>query len=101
MRPRAVFIAVMLAATELVVPLPLAAQTPSLTARQVLDRIKANIGVPWMEQTVDTFKDGDPDTRVTGIAVTMMADVRRASARGRSGRESRNHARAHVLQPPG
>ena len=85
MRPRAVFIAVMLAATELVAPVPTPAQTPSLTARQVLERIKANIGVPWMEQTVDTFKDGDPDTRVTGIAVTMMATfdvLQRAAAQG-------------------
>jgi putative NIF3 family GTP cyclohydrolase 1 type 2 len=60
-------------------------QAPSLTARQVLERIKANIGVPWMDQTVDTFKDGDPDTRVTGIAVTMMATLdvlQRAAAQG-------------------
>ena len=71
MRPRALAAAVMtvmLTTTELVRATRLDAQTPSLTARQVLDRIKANIGVPWMEQTVDTFKDGDPDTRVTGIA---------------------------------
>ena len=49
------------------------AQAPSLTARQVLERIKSNMGVPWADQTVDTFKDGDPDMPVTGIAVTMMA----------------------------
>lgn len=74
---------VMLTATALVRPASLVAQAPSLTARQVLERIKANIGVPWMEQTVDTFKDGDPDTRVTGIAVTMMAtfDVLQRAAR--------------------
>jgi hypothetical protein len=61
------------------------AQATSLTARQVLERIKSNFGVPWMDQTVDTFKDGDPDTRVTGIAVTMMATLdvleRHSSAR--------------------
>ena len=76
MRSRAVstaVMAVMLTATELRLAAPIGAQTPSLTARQVFDRIKANIGVPWMEETVDTFKDGDPDTRVTGVAVTMMA----------------------------
>ena len=28
-----------------------------------------------MTQTVDTFKAGDPDTPVTGIAVTMMATL--------------------------
>ena len=58
---------------------------PPLTARDVVERIKQNIGVPWTEPTVDTFKDGDPATPVTGIAVTMMATfdvLRRASARG-------------------
>jgi hypothetical protein len=64
---------------------PARAQTDRLTARQVLERIKTNVGVPWAEQTVDTFKDGDPDTPVTGIAVTMMATLdvlQRAAASG-------------------
>ncbi len=58
---------------------------PPLTARDVVERIKQNIGVPWTEPTVDTFKDGDPATPVTGIVVTMMATfdvLRRAAARG-------------------
>jgi len=56
-----------------------------LTARAIVDRIKQNIGVPWAEQTVDTYKDGDPETPVTGVAVTMMATLdvlRRAAAAG-------------------
>lgn len=57
------------------IAVPLRAQPPRLTARQVLEQIKTNIGVPWAEQTVDTFRDGDPDTPVTGIAVTMMATL--------------------------
>lgn len=60
-------------------------QAERLTARQVLERITANIGVPWSQQTVDTFKDGDPDTPVTGIAVTMMSTLdvlQRAAAAG-------------------
>ena len=60
------------------------AQQPGLTARDVVERIKQHIGVPWTEPTVDTFKDGDPATPVTGIAVTMMATfdvLRRAAAR--------------------
>jgi MFS family permease/putative NIF3 family GTP cyclohydrolase 1 type 2 len=60
------------------------AQQP-LTARDVVERIKQNIGVPWTEPTVDTFKDGDSTTRVTGIAVTMMATfdvLKRAQERG-------------------
>src|SRR5258707_9678338 len=60
------------------------AQQP-LTARDVVERIRQNIGVPWTEPTVDTFKDGDSTTRVTGIAVTMMATfdvLQRAAAHG-------------------
>ena len=56
--------------------LPAAAQNTAkqaLTAGEVVDRIKAHTGIPWMTETVDTFKAGDPETRVTGIAVTMMA----------------------------
>ena len=60
-------------------------QPPPLTARQVVQRIQEHVGVPWQEETVDTFKVGDPDTRVTGIAVTMMATfdvLQRAAASG-------------------
>ncbi len=66
----------------------LAGQNPAaspLTARQVIERIQKNVGVPWMAKTVDTFKAGDPDTRVTGIATTMMATfdvLQRAAAAG-------------------
>jgi putative NIF3 family GTP cyclohydrolase 1 type 2 len=48
-------------------------QTGGLTARQVIERIQTHVGVPWHSETVDTFKAGDPDTQVTGIATTMMA----------------------------
>jgi putative NIF3 family GTP cyclohydrolase 1 type 2 len=64
-------------------PSPAAAQDTPLTARAVVDRIKAHVGIPWTEPTVDTFKAGDPDTPVTGIAVTMMATfdvIQRAAA---------------------
>ena len=55
----------------------------SITAQQVIDRIKANVGVPWTLPTVDTIKAGDAGTPVTGIAVTMMAtfDVLQRAAR--------------------
>lgn len=46
-----------------------------LTARQVIERVKSNLGVPWTTPTVDTIKGGDLDTPVTGIAVTMMATL--------------------------
>jgi putative NIF3 family GTP cyclohydrolase 1 type 2 len=45
------------------------------TAREVIEAIKKEVGVPWMAETVDTFKAGNPETRVTGIAVTMMATM--------------------------
>jgi putative NIF3 family GTP cyclohydrolase 1 type 2 len=64
-----------------------APQTGVLTAAQVIDRIKANIGVPWMTETVDTFKAGDPVTPITGVAVTMMATfdvLQRAAAANRN-----------------
>jgi len=65
----------------------LAKPAPPLTARQVIERIQAHVGVPWRADTVDTFKAGDPDTPVTGIATTMMAtyDVLvRAAAEGKN-----------------
>jgi len=54
-----------------------------LTARQVIERIRKNVGVPWRSQTVDTFKAGNPDAPVKGIATTVMAtfDVLQRAAR--------------------
>src|SRR5271168_4514220 len=51
------------------------AQDKPPTAREVAKSIQDHVGIPWMPQTVDTFKAGDPDTPVTGIAVTMMATL--------------------------
>ena len=56
-----------------------------LTAGQVIDRIKANVGIPWREQTVDKLIEGTPETPVKGIATTMMATLdvlRRAAGKG-------------------
>jgi putative NIF3 family GTP cyclohydrolase 1 type 2 len=45
----------------------------SLTAGDVVERIKTNLGFPWRETTYrDTFKFGGPDTVVKGIATTMF-----------------------------
>src|ERR1051325_6856917 len=60
---------------------------PALSANDVIEQIKSHVGVPWQEPTVDTFKAGDPQTRVTGIAVTMMATLdvlQRAAANGQN-----------------
>jgi putative NIF3 family GTP cyclohydrolase 1 type 2 len=65
----------------------LAAQPKPLTAREVIARIQEHVGIPWMQQTVDTFKAGNPDAQVKGIAVTMMATLdvlQRAAAAGQN-----------------
>jgi putative NIF3 family GTP cyclohydrolase 1 type 2 len=51
------------------------AQTKPPTAREIVAAIQEHVGIPWMKETVDTFKAGNPDTPVTGIAVTMMATL--------------------------
>ncbi len=43
-----------------------------LTARQIVERIQKNVGVPWQAETIDTFKAGNPEAKVTGIVVTMF-----------------------------
>jgi putative NIF3 family GTP cyclohydrolase 1 type 2 len=44
-----------------------------MTAREVVDLIKKNIGVPWNNASYrDTFKLGNPDSTVKGIATTVM-----------------------------
>lgn len=61
------------------------AQQGRVTARELVEEIKKQVGVEWKKDTVDTFKAGNPDTVVTGVAVTMMATMNvleRASAKG-------------------
>ena len=63
------------------------AQDKRPTARQVVATIQEHVGVPWNSDTVDTFKAGNPDIAVTGIAVTMMATLdvlQRAAAKGQN-----------------
>jgi putative NIF3 family GTP cyclohydrolase 1 type 2 len=61
------------------------AQEYRITARELVTQIQKQVGVEWKKDTVDTFKAGNPDTPVTGVAVTMMATMdvlQRASAKG-------------------
>ncbi|MGA2697787.1 MAG: Nif3-like dinuclear metal center hexameric protein, partial [Terriglobales bacterium] len=79
----------MVAGTGLATAAFLSAQTSGsvITAGEVIDRIKKNVGIPWREQTVDRIIAGNPDTPVKGIATTMMATldvVQRAAAAGRN-----------------
>jgi hypothetical protein len=60
------------------------AEQQRITAREVVAEIQKQVGVEWKKETVDTFKAGNPDTAVTGVAVTMMATMdvlQRASAK--------------------
>jgi putative NIF3 family GTP cyclohydrolase 1 type 2 len=58
----------------------------TLTAGEVVSRIKANLGQPWRDTTTrDRFKFGGPDTEVRGIATTMFCNldvIRRATEAG-------------------
>jgi putative NIF3 family GTP cyclohydrolase 1 type 2 len=60
-------------------------KTPTLTTGEVIDRIKAQVGIPWREQTVDNLIAGTREQAVKGIAVVMMATLevlQRAADRG-------------------
>ena len=69
----------MTAAGAMITPLvgagDLALAASSVTAQTIVDRIKAQIGVDWRSDEVDTFKAGDPSTVVTGIVTTSMATL--------------------------
>jgi len=61
------------------------AQQHEISARDLIEQIQKRVGVEWKKDTVDTFKAGNPDTPVTGVAVTMMATMdvlQRAAAKG-------------------
>jgi len=57
-----------------------------ITAGEIVERIKKNLGVQWRDATYrDTFKFGGPETEAKGIATTVFCSydlVRRASAAG-------------------
>jgi putative NIF3 family GTP cyclohydrolase 1 type 2 len=46
-----------------------------ITAGEVIERIKKNIGVEWKPESVDTVKAGDPSTVARGIVTTSMATM--------------------------
>ena len=64
----------------LVTAAPFAFARPSagaaaVTAQDVVDRIKKNLGVDWKAESVDAIKAGDASTAITGIATTSMATM--------------------------
>lgn len=46
-----------------------------ITPEDIVIRIKKQVTCTWADQTVDTFKAGDPQTELTGIAVCMFTDM--------------------------
>jgi putative NIF3 family GTP cyclohydrolase 1 type 2 len=64
---------------------PTRSQGSKPTAREIIAAIQHEIPTGWDGPTVDTFKAGNPDTVISGIAVTMMATMdvlQRAAAHG-------------------
>jgi len=56
-----------------------------ITANEVIERMKENVSCDWSNETVDTFKSGDPSQEISGIACTFMATVevlQKAAAEG-------------------
>ena len=47
-----------------------------LTANDIINKIKQQVTCEWKNKTVDTFKAGNPEDEVTGIAVCMFADMK-------------------------
>ena len=55
----------------------LRAQKGKLPAGEVVERIKKNIGIPWIDTGFrDTFKIGGPDSAVDGIATSFGGNLR-------------------------
>src|SRR6478752_7442068 len=48
---------------------------PAVTAQEIVERVKKNVGAAWGTDDVDTFKAGDPSTVVTGVVTTSMATL--------------------------
>jgi putative NIF3 family GTP cyclohydrolase 1 type 2 len=86
MTPVARVLVLILLAAACVAGTSAAAQEARPTAREILDRVRNQVGVPWREPTVDTIKAGDPDTPVTGVATTMMATLEVLQKAAKSGK---------------
>jgi putative NIF3 family GTP cyclohydrolase 1 type 2 len=63
-----------LAGTSFALP-PGAVHAAALTAQDIIDRIRKNLGLDWNPSTIDTFKAGDPATVVSGVVTTSLATL--------------------------
>ncbi len=66
---------ILLAATSSYKLLAQSSVDKSQTARQIIGQMQTHLTCPWSNETVDTFKTGNPDDGITGIAVCMFADM--------------------------
>jgi len=59
------------------ITMPSTAQTlnKDLSARQIITQMQQHLTCTWSQETVDTFKSGNPDDVVTGVAVSMFANM--------------------------
>lgn len=57
------------------IPLFVYSQSMIETPANIVSQIKKQVTCDWMDETVDTFKAGNPETEVKGIAVCMFADM--------------------------
>ena len=71
------------------------ASRDELTAGQVVDCIKARVGMPWMAETVDRIVAGRPEAPGARHC-HHDGDARGAAARGPRRAQPRGHARAHL-----
>jgi putative NIF3 family GTP cyclohydrolase 1 type 2 len=73
-------------AAAALVPIALpSAQNKPITVQDLVDRIRATVGVPWRDKTVDGLKAGAASDTVAGIATTVSATfdvLKRAAAAG-------------------
>ena len=61
------------------------ATAQELKAGVIVQRIKDHVTCEWKNETVDTYKTGGPDIKVSGIATTFLATLdvlKRAKAKG-------------------
>ena len=63
------------AATPFLLDRALTGAAAGVTAQEIVDRVKKNVGVDWSSDDVDTFKAGDPSSIVTGVVTTSMATL--------------------------
>jgi hypothetical protein len=88
------------------VPTTHVSSAPAVTAGEVIERIKKNIGVDWKVDSLDTLKAGDVSTVAKGIVTTSMATMTVLQQAVKSGAnivltaQPTFYARADVPTPP-